>query len=61
MAPLVLDTFHMPLVDQNYNFLSLSLVNLGKQFIVFLVNKNLLKFREENVGTLNVPIQVVLV
>jgi len=59
----VLNAFHVPLVDQNNDLFAwfAGFVYFFKELIVFLIDKNLFEFREENISTLNVPIHHVLV
>ena len=49
MGPVMLNALHVPLVDNNDNFVSLSLVNLLKEIIITFINENLLHLWEENV------------
>jgi hypothetical protein len=48
MSPVVLDTLHMMLVDDNDNFLMLRLINLRENIIISVIDKDLLEFRQEN-------------
>lgn len=55
------DTLHMELVANNYDFLSLALINLGEKLLVTLIDKDLLKSWEEKSGRLDIPVDQVLV
>ena len=48
VSPVVLDTLHVPLVDQDNNFLFRAPINLSEKVIVSLINENTLEFWEEN-------------
>jgi hypothetical protein len=61
VAPVVLDTLQVPLVDQNYDLLSGSIVYFLKQLLVLLIHKDLLKLGEENRSRLSEPVHLVLV
>ena len=61
MSPVVLDTFHVPLVDHHHNLLFLGLVDLSEQFSVFIVDEDALEPWEENSSVLNIPVDQVLV
>lgn len=49
MSPVMLNTLHVPLVDYNDNFFSLSCVNHLKEIIITLINEDLLHLWEENI------------
>ena len=59
VSPVVLDTFHVPLVDKDDNFISLSSIDLTEKFFILLVNHNFLGLGEENVTALDEPVHVV--
>ena len=61
VCPLMLDTFHMPLIDNDNYFFLWTLINSLEQVWVSLVNKNLLKSWEEDVHVLNVPVHEIWV
>jgi hypothetical protein len=61
VAPIVLDSFHVPLVDKHDDLTSLGLVNLLKQFFIFFVDKDFFEFREKDVCWLNEPVHLMLV
>lgn len=61
VAPVVLDTLHVPLVHNNDNFLALAAIDLFKEFLVLLVNEDLLDLWEEAGGCCDVPVHLVLV
>lgn len=61
VSPVVLDTLHVPLVDQDNNFLFRALINLSEKVIVSLINENTLEFWEENGEGLNVPVDEIWV
>jgi hypothetical protein len=61
MAPVVLDTFKMPLINQDNDLVALSTVYLLVEILIPLVNKDLLQSREEDLRALNVPVDEVLV
>ena len=61
VSPVVLDTLHVPLVDQDNNFLLRALINLSEKVIVSLINENILEFWEENCEGLNVPVDEIWV
>jgi hypothetical protein len=50
VAPIVLDSFHVPLVDKHDDLTSLGLVNLLKQFVILFVDKDFFEFREKDVS-----------
>jgi len=58
-SPLVLDTFHMPLIDNNNNFLMRRLINLLKKIIISFFNKDFFELWEENIHWLNIPVDQV--
>ena len=61
IAPMMLDTFKMPLVDKHDNFLSGILIDLSEKILITLVHKDLLKSREEDLSGLSVPVDQVLI
>lgn len=58
-SPVVFDSFHVHLVDHNHNLVALSVLNLGEEVFVTLVNEDLFEFREENIAALDEPVHVV--
>ena len=58
MSPVMLNALHVPLVDNNDNFVSLSLVNLLKEIIITFINENLLHLWEENITCLDEPVHI---
>lgn len=60
-APVMLDTLEMPLVNKHNNFLSGVLINLSEKILITLVHEDLLKSREEDLGSLGVPVDQVLI
>ncbi len=61
MAPVMLDTFKMPLINQDNDLVALSTVYLLVEILIPLVNKDLLQSREEDLRALDVPVDEVLV
>jgi len=61
VAPVMLNAFQMPLVDENDNLLALRLIDDAEKFIVFLVNEDLLVLGEEDGQGLDKPVHLVLV
>jgi len=57
----MLDSFHVPLVDDNNNFLAFGAVNLFEELFILLVNEDPLEMREESGASLGVPVNLVLV
>jgi hypothetical protein len=49
MAPMMLNSFHVPLVDNNDNLFMRTSVNLFEQTLVSFVDKDSLQLRKENV------------
>ena len=58
-SPVVLNSFHVHLVDHNHDLITLSILNLGEEVFITLVNEDLFEFREENITTLDEPVHVV--
>jgi hypothetical protein len=56
MAPEVLNTLHVPLVHNGYDFLTLTLINVFEEVFISLIYEDFLQAREENIKVLNVPI-----
>ena len=52
----MLDAFHVPLVNEYNYLLALGSVYLCKEVLISLVNKDLLELGEENVSTLDEPV-----
>ena len=61
VSPLVLDAFHVPLVDNNDNFLVRTFIDGRKKILVSLVNEDLFESWEEYVHVLNEPVDEVRV
>lgn len=61
VAPVVLNAFQVPLVDNSHDLLAFAVVDVGEQVFVSLVNEDFLKAREENIQALNVPVSKMLV
>lgn len=57
----MLDTLHVPLVDQDDNLLLLTFVNFLEQVLVSSINKDALEFWEENSQRLNIPVHEIWV
>lgn len=57
----MLDSLHVPLVNDDYDFLVVALVDGRKEVIISLVNKDSLEFREEDIHALDVPVKHVLI
>jgi len=56
VGPVVLDTFHVPLIHYNDNSFALDLVDMTEKFHVFLVDKDSLELGEEDVCGLDKPV-----
>ena len=61
VTPMMFNTFQMPLVHQNNNFLPTWSINLFKKILIFLINKYSLKVREESCYSLCVPVYLMLI
>ena len=61
MGPVVLDTFHVPLVNNDNNFLVFRLIDSLEEVIISIVDEDFLELGEENVHALDVPIEEVLI
>ena len=61
VSPVVLNTFHVPLIDKDNNFLLGAFINLSEKVIVSPVDENTLEFWEENCEGLNIPIDEIWV
>lgn len=61
VSPLVLNTLHMPLIDNDDNLLLWALVNGLEQVLVTLIHEDLLEPWEEDVRALNKPVDHVWV
>ncbi len=59
MSPVMFNTFHVPLIDNNHHFLSFTLIYILEQIFITLVYKYLLHSWEEYVCTLDVPVDEV--
>jgi len=58
---MVLNAFQVPLVHEHDNFLGRALINLGEQVLVTLVHEDFLKSGEEDLGSLSVPVNQMLI
>jgi len=61
VAPVVLNTFQMPLVNENDNLLTGGFVNLFEEVLIFHINKNSLQLREEHISALSIPVDKMLI
>lgn len=57
----MLDSFHVPLIDQNHNTLTLRLINFLEQILVTFIDEDPLEFREVNISGLDEPVDVICV
>ena len=57
----MLNSFHMPLVDQDDNLLFWAGINCPEQIFVTLVDEDSLEVGEEDVSALNIPVDHVLI
>jgi hypothetical protein len=57
----MLDTLHVPLVDDDNDSLALGLINLFEELFVLLIDENSLELREESSACLRVPINLMLI
>ena len=55
MSPLVLNAFHVPLVNYCYNPLALSLINSLEQLSILIIDENSLQLWEVLLHGFNVP------
>ena len=58
MGPVVLNALHVPLVDDNDNFVTLGVINLPKQLLILLIDHDLLELGEVQIGRLNKPVHL---
>lgn len=56
MSPFMLNTFHMPLINNSNNFLFRTSIDLFEKVFITLINENLLEFWEVNISVLNIPV-----
>jgi len=61
VAPVVLNTFEMPLIYDHNDFFSFALIDLLEKILITLINKDLLQSGEEDVCTLSVPVDEMLI
>lgn len=61
VGPFVLDTLHVPLVDNDDDFFIRALVDGGEEILITLVNEDLLEAWEEDGNVLDVPVDEVRV
>ena len=54
----MLDALHVPLVDEDYNFLALGSIDVPEEIFVFLIDADLFKLREEHISRLHKPVHV---
>jgi len=55
----MLNAFHVELVDNDYNPLCITFINLLEKVLISLVNENALEFWEEDIGILDEPVDLV--
>jgi len=48
VSPVMLDSFHVPLIHNDNNLFTLSIVNLSEQVLVSLINNDLFHLGEES-------------
>ena len=58
MGPVVLNALHVPLVDDNDNFVTLGVIHLSEQLLILLIDHDLLELGEVQVGRLNIPVHL---
>ena len=56
VSPVVLNSLHVPLVDKYDDLVALSVINRSKQILIFIVDKDFLQAREEDLCVLDVPV-----
>lgn len=61
MTPLMLNSFHMPLIDEHNDFLAFCFVNLLEQLFISLIYEKFLVLIEKNVHALDVPVYLMRV
>ncbi len=61
IAPVMLDSLKMPLINKNDNFLCRALINLCEEILITLVHKDFLKSGEEDLSRLGVPVDQMLI
>jgi hypothetical protein len=61
MSPIMLNTFHVPLVDYYDNFFFFTIVNFFKKIFISLINKYSFELIEKYIHWLNIPINLVSV
>lgn len=61
VAPVVLNAFQMPLINNDDDFLSLGFIDLFKQFLVLLINEDLLELGEIGGRGCYIPVHQVLI
>ena len=54
----MLNSFHVPLVDEHNDFVTLRIVDLAEKLLVFLVDTYFLELGEEDVSGLDEPVHV---
>ena len=61
MSPFMLNSLHMPLVYDDYNFLSITFIYLFEKVLVSLVDENALELWEKYICVLNEPVHLIRV
>jgi hypothetical protein len=61
VAPVMLNTLQVPLIDEDNDLLALGLINLSEDIFITFINKDLLQFREEDSCALDVPVDQMLI
>lgn len=56
VCPFMFNTFHMPLIDNDNNSLSITFINFLEKILISIINENALEFWEENICSLDKPI-----
>lgn len=59
VSPVVLNSLHMPLVDDHNDFLMGTFVDGLEEIFISLINENLFEFWEEKIKGLNIPVHKV--
>jgi len=61
MAPMMLDTFHVPLVDHCYDLFAFTVVDVVEEVFISLVDEDFLHSWEKDVQALDIPVNKVLI
>ena len=56
LSPVMLNSLHVPLVNDNNNFFMLWFINDSEKIIISLVDKDFFVFWEENIHRLDIPV-----